>query len=334
MSDAGVPLEHRLGEADVRRENRRDLNVLCVDDHASFLMTLRRVFEADGWRVAAVETASAARNAALGAQFDFMVIDLKLPDSSGLELVQDLVRAGVTTPALIITAYPDPKSAILATRLHADYIDKSDLTPSGLVAFARTRVSTSNASDAVHKLLLTTAARVATPPTESDGRIVGHELARAIVGREITFVDFMTLAEALRSLLRPGSVGLPIADQLRFLADRRPGRRRIAQATGLERLFQNCFMGSPHWTKDATKPTRMAVAGLDWSARLIGRAVGMRCAAVELAATSEQIAQICYHLGYDHHAAFDRDFLEFFGSSPTRFRRLVRPDRLGTPNVR
>src|SRR5438132_10580418 len=53
--------------------------------------------------------------------FDLVLLDQRLPDMSGLDLLDTLGREGISTPTLIVTAYGDEQ---LATRaLHAGALD-------------------------------------------------------------------------------------------------------------------------------------------------------------------------------------------------------------------
>lgn len=322
MPRAGELPSRKYQESDPRHVQQGNLSVLCVDGHPTFLTSLTRVFESDGWRVAAAATARDARGAAFDMRFDFMVIDLKLPDRSGVELVKDLLYSGITTPAMIVTGHPDARSAIEATKLNVHYVSKAEVTMHELVRLARARVSCGGVHEPtrLEELLRTAADTLAS--ADGDTQTLVRCLADAIVSRQISFVDFMSTAEAFRRLLRPSLDRLRTSDQLRFLADRRAGRSRIAQAAGLERVFEASTSGANR-PERATEPIG-GHSGLGWSPRLIGLALAMRRAAVELVSSSEQVAQIAYRLGYDHHAAFDRHFRAFFGCSPTAFRRVLK----------
>lgn len=57
-----------------------------------------------GFTVDAVETVDDARAAAAGWTYDAIILDLTLPDGSGLELLGEWRRAENTTPVLLLTA--------------------------------------------------------------------------------------------------------------------------------------------------------------------------------------------------------------------------------------
>ncbi|GIW10286.1 MAG: hypothetical protein KatS3mg061_1343 [Dehalococcoidia bacterium] len=78
--------------------------VLVVDDDPAVLNSLRRALVVEGYEVATTGEGEAA--IALSTQFapDVIVLDIMLPDLSGLEVCRRLRAAGVTTPILILSA--------------------------------------------------------------------------------------------------------------------------------------------------------------------------------------------------------------------------------------
>lgn len=81
--------------------------ITIVEDDASLLGALAFSLEADGYAVATYPTAAAALLAPAGA--DCLVVDLRLPDMDGLALITELRRAGVASPAILITTNPDER---------------------------------------------------------------------------------------------------------------------------------------------------------------------------------------------------------------------------------
>ena len=80
------------------------MEILVVDDNAELLQLVATSLEREGHRVTSVTTAAAAM-ARLGAEtFDVVVLDLGLPDGSGLDVCRKAREDGVVTPVLILTA--------------------------------------------------------------------------------------------------------------------------------------------------------------------------------------------------------------------------------------
>ncbi len=77
--------------------------ILVVEDQRSLLRNLVRGLEEEGYEVVPAASVSEAR-AAIARQPDVLVLDLMLPDGSGVELLKQLRGEGLRQPILILTA--------------------------------------------------------------------------------------------------------------------------------------------------------------------------------------------------------------------------------------
>jgi two-component system response regulator QseB len=77
--------------------------VLLVEDDPRLGPIVRDVLSAS-WEVELVTTRVDALEAALHRLFDVLVVDRRLPDGDGLDVVRELRRFRVATPALVLTA--------------------------------------------------------------------------------------------------------------------------------------------------------------------------------------------------------------------------------------
>lgn len=78
--------------------------MLLVDDHAEVRSLVCRALERDGHVVAPCANAARARALLAEQPVDLIVLDIGLPDGSGLELCRAFRRAGETAPILLLTA--------------------------------------------------------------------------------------------------------------------------------------------------------------------------------------------------------------------------------------
>jgi DNA-binding NarL/FixJ family response regulator len=104
------------------------IKVLLVDDHAVVRNGIRLMLgTADDIDVAGeAETAGDALQAALAAHFDVMLVDLNLPDKSGLELIKRLRQLRPKMAAVVLSAYPEEIYAMRAFRHGASaYLHKT-----------------------------------------------------------------------------------------------------------------------------------------------------------------------------------------------------------------
>jgi len=93
------------------------IRVLLLDDHASFreLLALRLDREPDLDVVAEASSLAEGRQAVSSVEADVAVVDLDLPDGSGVELIRELRAANPQAQAVVLTASGD-------RHLHADAI--------------------------------------------------------------------------------------------------------------------------------------------------------------------------------------------------------------------
>jgi two-component system, NtrC family, nitrogen regulation response regulator GlnG len=99
--------------------------LLVIDDEESIRYSFRYVFEGDGRRV--LDAATATEGLALVREHDpdVVVLDLHLPDRSGLEVFRDLQNLERKRPVIFITAHGTADTAIEAMKEGAfDYLVK------------------------------------------------------------------------------------------------------------------------------------------------------------------------------------------------------------------
>jgi len=99
--------------------------VLVIDDEAIVRTTLRRALEEEGFQVRTAGSAKGALRCAEDARPDVAVVDLKLGEASGLDVLRDLKRRWPSTVAIMISAYGDVQDVVQAMKLGADdYVQK------------------------------------------------------------------------------------------------------------------------------------------------------------------------------------------------------------------
>lgn len=80
------------------------MNVLVVDDDPELCELVERALRRDGHVASSAGSLDASRDALARHRPDLIVLDLGLPDGSGLELCRELRRVGDPIPVLILTA--------------------------------------------------------------------------------------------------------------------------------------------------------------------------------------------------------------------------------------
>lgn len=99
--------------------------ILIIDDDQSILESLEMYFSEKGHEVHKSLTGS--QGLALYSEYkpDVVILDIRLPDTSGLELLYEMQKVGFASKTIMITAYHDMKSTIESMKGGAyDYIHK------------------------------------------------------------------------------------------------------------------------------------------------------------------------------------------------------------------
>ncbi|MCP3475546.1 response regulator transcription factor [Bradyrhizobium sp. CCGUVB1N3] len=102
-----------------------DAIVLVVDDDASMREALTNLFESVGLQVEAFGSAAEILQADPPELPSCLVLDIRLPGSSGLELQSDLAKANIHTPIIFITGHGDIPMTVQAMKSGAvDFLTK------------------------------------------------------------------------------------------------------------------------------------------------------------------------------------------------------------------
>src|SRR5689334_10321217 len=99
-------------------------HALAVDDDPNFLSALAELIEGQGFTTNTACTLRDARAQVSHKIPDVALVDLYLPDGSGIDLLKDL-ELGASTEVVLMTGHADVESAVQALRLGAsDYLTK------------------------------------------------------------------------------------------------------------------------------------------------------------------------------------------------------------------
>ena len=102
-----------------------DRTLLIVEDDKSFLQRLARAMESRGFTVTTAESVAEGLMHLETASPAFAVVDMRLGDGNGLEVISALKRRRPDSRALILTGYGNIATAVNAVKLGAvDYLAK------------------------------------------------------------------------------------------------------------------------------------------------------------------------------------------------------------------
>ncbi|KEO81256.1 response regulator transcription factor [Tumebacillus flagellatus] len=80
------------------------MRILLVEDDRPLLDAIRQMFEEESYAVDTAENGDDGEMLATQGIYDLIVLDIMLPGTTGLEIVQHLRKRGLATPILLLTA--------------------------------------------------------------------------------------------------------------------------------------------------------------------------------------------------------------------------------------
>jgi DNA-binding response OmpR family regulator len=106
--------------------------ILVVDDEPNVRLGYRATLEAEGYSITEAHCGAKALDDLAAGSFDLAILDLRMPDMDGLQLLGEMRNRDYATPSIIITAHGDVPHAVHAMKLGAiDFLQKP-LTPAEL----------------------------------------------------------------------------------------------------------------------------------------------------------------------------------------------------------
>src|ERR1700734_2135603 len=99
--------------------------ILVIDDEADIRESLETLLELEGYTVELAQNGNDGVHRAEGASYDLILLDLMIPDRSGMEVLREIRERDTETPVFMITAYGSVEVAVTALKNGAnDYFSK------------------------------------------------------------------------------------------------------------------------------------------------------------------------------------------------------------------
>jgi two-component system, response regulator RegA len=115
----------KLAESKTKQPSSADHSVLIVEDDYSFLQRLSKAMEQRGFAVTKAESVTEGLKQVEEVAPAFAVVDMRLSDGNGLDVISALKRRRPDARAIILTGYGNIATAVTAVKLGAvDYLAK------------------------------------------------------------------------------------------------------------------------------------------------------------------------------------------------------------------
>lgn len=112
------------------------MRVLCIDDHAIFRQGVKQIllhYDRQA-KIGEAATAEAAMLLVRESRWDIVILDLSLPDRSGLQLLTDLKREQPDVPVVVLSMHAEDEYAVRALRIGASGYVTKESAPEELIA--------------------------------------------------------------------------------------------------------------------------------------------------------------------------------------------------------
>src|SRR5437763_17084825 len=110
MSEAAVIARHNPGETSLPTAG----SVLIIDDEAAIRESLETLLELEGYTVTSAASGEEGLARIGENSYDLVLLDLALPDRSGLDLLAEIRHHDPSLSVIMITAYGTVENAVLA----------------------------------------------------------------------------------------------------------------------------------------------------------------------------------------------------------------------------
>jgi DNA-binding response OmpR family regulator len=118
-------MENKKTNTEKQMNDPEKIRILVVDDDETLALTMKEILEVSGYIAEAAFSGEEAKNKILENYFSLALLDMRLPDSSGIELLKWVKKETPRTMVMMITGYPSLDNAVESLNFGANaYIMK------------------------------------------------------------------------------------------------------------------------------------------------------------------------------------------------------------------
>jgi DNA-binding response OmpR family regulator len=125
--------------------------ILIVDDDECISKTLSAILQAEGYQTTTATTAKEAIEKSKTQFFHLALLDIKLPDMEGTQLLSQLQEITPETIKIMITGYPSLKNAVEALNFGADSYILKPIDPAELIKTIKNKLETQKQAEKITK---------------------------------------------------------------------------------------------------------------------------------------------------------------------------------------
>jgi len=105
--------------------NKNKTSILIIEDEEPERLSLLNVLEADGYSVCGAANAAETLDMVNRQFFDILLVDYKLPDANGIDLIKQILQISKESVPVVVTGFSSLEIAVESMRIGAhDYVVK------------------------------------------------------------------------------------------------------------------------------------------------------------------------------------------------------------------
>lgn len=113
---------------------KSNVRILVIDDDKSILRTFTRILQKNGYEIDIAETGKEAIEKSKKTHYDLALIDIRLPDMEGTDLLSKVQQTMHDTIKIMITGFPSLETGVKALDEGADAYLVKPVKPEELLA--------------------------------------------------------------------------------------------------------------------------------------------------------------------------------------------------------
>ena len=137
---------HYLGGR-VEKMRKKEKTILVVDDDKNIIKSIKDILELEGYNVGAAETGKEAIKKTVKTYYNLVLLDIRLPDMEGTELLTKMHQHNSKTVNIMITGYPSLNNAIESLNLGADAYLMKPIDPKKLLKIVEEKLKKQEEND-------------------------------------------------------------------------------------------------------------------------------------------------------------------------------------------
>jgi len=130
-------------------------SILIVDDDEAILEVIKEIFEMEGFKVDTASTGQEAIEKSEARYYNLALLDIKLPDMEGTELLEKLHKEVPKMMKIMITGYPSLENSVKSLNLGADAYIMKPIEPEELLRVVRKKLKEQEEAERMSKEKMT-----------------------------------------------------------------------------------------------------------------------------------------------------------------------------------